>query len=166
MAVLAGSRPRIAGFFLTVLILSCQAHQGQAIWTDAKNAFGGLAQHFGFGGGSVGAREKGEEEVAGATKNEWSDTETFDITKEEDLVKVLEKAKEGRHDLVVMEVYASWCGACKKFRPVWEEVANYFNTGFEILGDQRDPNLPRVLIARANCGGQDSLKKFCNSLVK
>ena len=162
MAVLAGSRPRIAGFFLTVLILSCQAHQGQAIWTDAKNAFGGLAQHFGFGGGSVGAREKGEEEVAGATKNEWSDTETFDITKEEDLFKVLEKAKEGRHDLVVMEVYASWCGACKKFRQVWEEVANYFNTGFEILGDQRDPNLPRVLIARANCGGQDSLKKFCN----
>lgn len=38
-----------------------------------------------------------------------------------ELVNILNK-----HKIVVMDIYADWCGPCKKYAPIFESIANEF----------------------------------------
>lgn len=50
---------------------------------------------------------------------------------------------------VLMEFYAHWCPACKRFQPDYEKVAGYFNS---------EPRVePIVTVARVDCANEVAL---------
>eukprot|EP01024_Parvocaulis_polyphysoides_P065981 TRINITY_DN771_c2_g1_i2.p1 TRINITY_DN771_c2_g1~~TRINITY_DN771_c2_g1_i2.p1 ORF type:complete len:507 (-),score=38.97 TRINITY_DN771_c2_g1_i2:826-2346(-) len=50
---------------------------------------------------------------------------------------------------VLMEFYASWCPACRHFKPDFEKIANYFN---------KQPRVkPEVWVARVDCATEHDL---------
>eukprot|EP01025_Chloroclados_australasicus_P043417 TRINITY_DN4643_c0_g2_i1.p1 TRINITY_DN4643_c0_g2~~TRINITY_DN4643_c0_g2_i1.p1 ORF type:complete len:509 (-),score=54.13 TRINITY_DN4643_c0_g2_i1:1998-3524(-) len=50
---------------------------------------------------------------------------------------------------VLMEFYASWCPACRHFKPAFEKIANYFN---------QEPRVqPEVWVARIDCAVEHDL---------
>eukprot|EP01023_Acetabularia_acetabulum_P003730 TRINITY_DN11545_c0_g1_i2.p1 TRINITY_DN11545_c0_g1~~TRINITY_DN11545_c0_g1_i2.p1 ORF type:complete len:521 (-),score=66.06 TRINITY_DN11545_c0_g1_i2:596-2116(-) len=50
---------------------------------------------------------------------------------------------------ILMEFYASWCPACRHFKPDFEKIANYFN---------KEPRVkPEVWVARVDCATEHDL---------
>lgn len=146
---------------LALILVGAQVHQAQGIWADLKAASASLTDHFlGYGKEEMHTSTSGDYEPPAAKKDFWANSEGITIETQKDLERVLNKAKE--NDLIVLEAYANWCGACKSYKKKFEKIANYFNTAYELDGDKRDPTLPRVWILRADCGGgSDALKKMC-----
>ena len=71
-----------------------------------------------------------EDHLQAKAKFSWYPTESFEVKDEESLRKVISAARPGK-DVIVLELFANWCGHCRKYKDTFEEIANYFNKGYD-----------------------------------
>ena len=100
---------------LALILVGAQVHQAQGIWADLKAASASLTDHFlVYGKEEMHTSTSGDYEPPAAKKDFWANSEGITIETQKDLERVLNKAKE--NDLIVLEAYANWCGACKSYK--------------------------------------------------
>uniref|UniRef100_A0A061S7X1 Sulfhydryl oxidase n=1 Tax=Tetraselmis sp. GSL018 TaxID=582737 RepID=A0A061S7X1_9CHLO len=59
-------------------------------------------------------------------------------------------------DVALLELYATWCPACRHFKPAYEKVGGFFDARVSSHGK-------KVFVARIDCANQANMKRVCDS---